>query len=144
MNLHWLLQLSLNVPLWKLFGWFRSLQLWTTHDWQLHHDTCLLMDQVSCRVFWWNTKSPRWLSPLQPRFGELYLLSFPKTKIPFKREEISDHCWDSGKYDGAADGDGENCVKSQGAYFEGDCSIIVLCTMFLLSYIFFNTCLYFS
>ena len=29
--------LSLNIPLWKLFGWFRRLQLWATDDWQLHH-----------------------------------------------------------------------------------------------------------
>ena len=24
---------------WKLFQWFRRLQLWTTGDWQLHHDS---------------------------------------------------------------------------------------------------------
>ena len=28
--------------------------------------------------------------PLEPRFGALYLLAFPKTKITFEREEISD------------------------------------------------------
>ena len=33
-------------------------------------------------------------------------------------------------------------MRSQGAYFEEDLSIIVLCTMFLVSYIFFNKCLY--
>ena len=37
--------------------------------------------------------------PLQPRFGALRLLSFPKTKITFERKEISDSQWDSGKYD---------------------------------------------
>ena len=42
--------------------------------------------------------------PLQPRFGALQLLAFPKTKISFEKEEISDHQWDSGKYDRAADG----------------------------------------
>ena len=30
--------LSLNIPLWKLFIWFRSLQIWATGDWQLRHD----------------------------------------------------------------------------------------------------------
>ena len=30
-------------------------------------------------------------APLQPRFGALGLLAFPKTKITFEREEISDH-----------------------------------------------------
>ena len=72
-------------------------------------------------------------APLQPRFGALQLLAFPKTKITVEREEISYYWWDSGKYNRAADGDWENCVKSQGAYFEGDWGIIVLCTMFLVS-----------
>ena len=60
---------------------------------------------------------------------------FPKTKITFEREEIS-HCqWDSRKYVGAADGKWENCVRSQGAYFEGDWGIIVLlqCFLYLVS-----------
>ena len=70
---------------------------------------------------------------LQPRFGTLWLLAFPQTKITFEREEISDRWWDSGKYDGAADGNWENCVRSQAAYFEGDWGIIVLCTRFLVS-----------
>ena len=83
-------------------------------------------------------------APLQPRFCSLRLLAFPKTKITFEREEILDHWWDSGKYDWAADGDWENCVRSQGAYFEGDRGAIVLYTMFLDSCIFFNKCLYFS
>ena len=93
----------------------------------------LLMHHISSRGFWWNIKSPRWLSPLWPRFGTLLLLAFPKTKITFEREEISDHRWDSGKYNGAADGDWENCVRSQREHFEGDWGNIVLCTMFLVS-----------
>ena len=28
----------MNIPLQKLFGWFRMLQLWVTGDWQLHHN----------------------------------------------------------------------------------------------------------
>ena len=51
--------------------------------------------------------------PLQPRFGALWLLAFPKTKITFEREEISGHRWDSGKYNRAADGKCENYVRSQ-------------------------------
>ena len=80
-------------------------------------------------------------APLQPRFGTLQLLAFPKTKITLERGEISDHWWDSGKYNGAADGNWENCVRSQGAYFEGDWGVIVLCIMFLASCVFFNKCL---
>ena len=82
--------------------------------------------------------------PLLSWFGTLQLLAFPNTKITFEREEISDHWWDSGKYHRAADGDWENCVRSQGAHFEGDWGIIVLCKMFLVSCIFFNKCLYLS
>ena len=79
-------------------------------------------------------------APLQPWSGALGLLAFPKSKSLLKGK-ISDHRWNSGKYDGAADGDGENCMRSQGAYFEGDWGVIVLCTVFLVSCIFFNTCL---
>ena len=70
---------------------------------------------------------------------------FPKLKSPFKgkRFQTIDEIQER-KYDSAADGDWENCVRSQGAYFEGDWGVIILCTMFLVSYIFFNKCLYFS
>ena len=84
---------------------------------------------------------------LQPRFSALWLLPFPQIKMTLEREEISDcsdHQWDSGKYDRAADGNWENCVRSQGAYFEGTWGVIVLSTMFLVSCIFFNNCLWFS
>ena len=94
--------------------------------------------------FWQNIKLPRWLSPPIAQIWPLWLLAFPKIKITFEREEISDHQWNSGKYNGAADGDWENCVRSQGASFEGDWGVIVLCTMFLVSCIFFNRCFYFS
>ena len=81
---------------------------------------------------------------LQPRFGSRWLTTFLQTKITFEREEISDHWWDLGKYNRAADGDWENCVRSQGAYCAGDWGIFVLCTMFLVSCIFFNKCLFFT
>ena len=38
----------------------------------------------------------------------------------------------------------KNCVRSHGAYFQGDWGVIVLCTMFLVFCIFFHKCLYFS
>ena len=97
---------------------------------------------MSCsEIFGKTSNHPDDSAPLQPRFGALWLLAFPKTKITFEREEISDHWWDSGKYDRAADGDWEKCVRSQGAYFEGDWGAIVLCTMFLVSCLFFSKCL---
>ena len=92
-----------------------------------------LMHHVSCTVFWQNIRSPRWLSPPTAQIWHPLTSGFPKSEITFKREEISDRQWDSGKYDGAPDGDWENCVRSQGAYFEGDWGIIVLRTMNLIS-----------
>ena len=99
---------------------------------------------MSCGEFFGETSNhPGDLAPLQPRFGALRLLAFPQTKSTVEREVISDHRWDSGEYDRAADGDWGNCVRSQGACFEGNWGIIALCTMFLVSYIFFNKCLFF-
>ena len=71
---------------------------------------------------------------LQPRFGTLRLLAFSKTKITFEREEISDHWRNLGKYNGAADGDWENRVRSQGAYFEEDWASLscIQCFLYLV------------
>ena len=89
---------------------------------------------TSCAGFFGETSNHSDnLAPLQPIFGALWYLAFLKTKVTFEREEIS-HCrWDLREYYGAADDYWEKCVRSQGAYFEGDWGIIVLCTMFLVS-----------
>ena len=58
------------------------------------------MYHISRTVFWQNIKSPRWLSPATAQIWCPELLAFPKTKIIFEKEEISDHPWNSGKYDG--------------------------------------------
>ena len=106
----------------------RRPQLWATGDWQFHHTSHLTQSFLAKYQITLVTQ------PLQqPRFGILRLLAFPNTKITFEREEISDCWWNSGKYDGAADGNWENCVRSPGAYFEGDWGVIVLCAMFLVS-----------
>ena len=135
--------LSLNVPLRKLSGWFRRPQLWAPGDSQLHHDNVPTHASRLVKFLVETSNLPGDSAPLQPRFGALWLLAFPKTKITFQREEISHHRWVSGTYDRAADGDWENHVTSQGAYFEGDWGVIVLCTMFLVSCIFFSKCLFF-
>ena len=60
---------------------------------------------TSCAEFFDKiSNDPGDSAPLQPRFGALQLLAFSKTKVTFEREEISDHQWDSEKYDGAVDG----------------------------------------
>ena len=92
-----------------------------------------LMHHISCRVFWWNIKSPRWFSPPTAHIWHPVTFAFPNTKITFEREEISVCQWDSGKYNRAADGDWENCVRSQGPYLEEDWGVTVLYTMLLVS-----------
>ena len=99
---------------------------------------------ICAEVFGKTLNHPGDSALLQTRFGALGLLTFPKTKITLGRDEISDCQWDSGKYDGEADADWENYVRCQGAYFEGDWGVIVLCTMFLVSCVFFKKCLYLS
>ena len=49
-----------------------------------------LMHHVSCRVFGETSNHQCDSAPLQPRFGTLRILAFPKPKITFEREEISD------------------------------------------------------
>ena len=105
---------------------------------------CPLMHHVSCRGFWQNITSPRWLSPPAAQILCPATSGFSQNLNHLWKGRDSDHWWDSGKYDRAEDGDWENCVRSQGAYFEGDWGAIVLCTMFLVSCIFSNKCLYFS
>ena len=78
------------------------------------------------------SKCPGDSAPLQPRFDTLQFLAFPRTKITFEREEIL-IIHESGKYDRAADGGWENCLRSLGAYCEGGWGIIFWCTMVLVS-----------
>ena len=89
--------------------------------------TCLFMYHISCS-FLVKHQITQVTQPLkQHRFGTLWLLAFPKTKITFERKEISDCQWDSGKYNGEADGDWENC--------EGDSASLsyVQCFLYLVS-----------
>ena len=57
---------------------------WLAASSQQHTRSCITLRAV----FWQNTKSSKWCSPLQPRFGTLWFLAFPKTEITFEREEI--------------------------------------------------------
>ena len=125
--------LTLNILPWKLRMIQKSAATsnwWlAASSWQHAHSCIMSHEEFFSKI----SNHPGDSGPLQPRFGTLRFLAFPKTKITFKRKEVSDCWWDSGKYDGAADGNWENCMRSQSAYFEGDWGIIVLCTMFLIS-----------
>ena len=90
----------------------------------------------SYAVFFCKTSNyPGDSATLHPRFGALWLLSFPQTKITFEREEISCSRQDSGKYDRAADGNWENCVRSQVPPLKGTEASLsyVQCFLYLVS-----------
>ena len=94
------------------------------------------MHYILCWVFWvkhqiTQVTQPPYSADLAP--CDFWL--FPKSPLKGKRFQIVDEIHE------AADGSWENCVRSQDDYFEGDWGIIVLCTMFLVSCIFFNKCL---
>ena len=137
--------LSLNTAPQKLFRRLRRPRLWATGDWQLHHNNTLTHTSRLMQSFLEKHQITQVTWPPPAAYiGALQLLAFPKTKTTFEKEEISDCQWDSGKYNGAADGNWENYVRFQGSYFEGDRNIIVLCKIFLISCIFFNKCPCFS
>ena len=135
----------MNFPPWKLFRWFRRPQLWATGDGQLHHDNVPThASHTTCVEFFGETSDPPCDSALlQPIFGTLWLLAVPKTKITFEREEISDCKWDSGKHDGAADGEGELCEVSRCPLWRGLSHHCPVYSVFV-SCIFFSRCLYCS
>ena len=91
--------------------------------------------------FWWNIKSPRWQHPYSPDLVPCNLWLFPKLKSPLKGKrfqtvhEIEENMM--GQLMAT-----ERTVRSQGAYSERDWGIFVLCTVFLISCIFFNKCLF--
>ena len=84
---------------------------WLAASWWQYTHSCITSHAA---LFGKMSNHPSDSAPLQSRCDALRLLAFPQTKVTFEREEISDPRWDSGKYGGAADGDWENCVRSQG------------------------------
>jgi hypothetical protein len=56
---------------------------------QLHHDNAPAHSAALMQaLFGKASHHPGLLAPLQPTFGSLRLLAFPKTKIAVEREEI--------------------------------------------------------
>ena len=113
--------LSLNIPPRTLFGWFRSPQLWTTGDWQLHHHSVParvshLMQSFLVKHQITQVTQSRYSPDLVP--CDFWL--FPKLKSPLKgkRFQTIDKIQENTK--------GQLIVfgrtvwgRSQGAYFEG-------------------------
>ena len=77
--------LSLNVPPWKLFWWYRRPHLWATGDRQLHHDnvpihaSCLMQSFLAKHQITLVTQ-PSYIPDLAP--CDFWL--FPKLKSPLK------------------------------------------------------------
>ena len=77
--------LSLNIPLWKLFGWFRRPQLWATGDCQLHYDN--VPTHASCLVqsFLMKHQITQLTQPsYNPDLVSCDFSLFPKLKSPLK------------------------------------------------------------
>ena len=132
--------LSLNIPPWKLFGWFRSPRLWATGDWQLHHDNVPALHHILCRDFWWNIKSPRWLSPSTAQIwcpvtsgfsqNSNHLWKGRNFRPSVRLRKIQQGCWLQL----------ELCEVPKCLLWRG---LRHHCLMYNVSCIFFNKCLYF-
>ena len=136
--------LSLDIPLQKLFGCFKRLQLWATGDWQFHHDNVPAHASRLMQFFCETSNHPGDSAPTTAEIWHPATSGFSKTKIAFERDEISEGPWDQENTMKQLMATGKT-VRSQGAYFEGNRDVIVPCTIFLVSCIFFNKykCLFF-
>ena len=139
--------LSLNIPLWKLFWWFRRPPLWSASDWQLHHDNVPINALHLKQSFLVKHQITQVTQPCySPDLVPWKLWIFPKLKLSLKgkrfqtideiRENIMGQLMVTGRSVWSS--------TMPGTGMSGWRAIIVLCTMFLISCIFFNKCLYFS
>ena len=99
------------------------------------------MDHISSKIYWLNVKSPRWLRTPAAHIWHPVTSGFSPNLNLWKRRDFRllmrfRKIWLGGWWQL-----GELCKIS---YFEGVWGLIVLCTMFLVSCIFFKKCLYFA
>ena len=135
---------KLEHPPWKVFGWFRRPQLWATGDWQLHHNNMPAQASRLPQRFLVKQNTQVTQPPYSPGLVPCDFWLFPKPNSPLKRKRFQTISEIQENTMGQLNGNWENCVRSQVAYFEGDWGVTVLCTIFLVSCNFFNKCLYFS
>ena len=134
--------LSLNIPLQKLFGWFRRLQPWATGDWQLHHNNAPayvshLMQSFLAEHQITQVTQP----PYSPDLAPCDFWLFPKLKSPLKgkRFQTVDEMQENKT--------GQLMVIERTVW--GPKGLLGRglrrhCPMYKVSCIFFNKCLYFS
>ena len=109
-------------------------------SWQ-HICSCIM---THAEFFGQTSNHPGDLAPYSPDLVPCDFCLFLKLKSPLKGKRFQNFNDSQENTVGAADDNWENYVRSQAAYFERDWGITVLCTMFFISCIFFNKCLYFS
>ena len=108
------------------------MQLWATSDWQLHHNnvsahaSCLVQSFLVKHQITQVTQSS-YSSHLVP----CDFWPFPKLKSPLKGKRFQTADEIQKNITGQQMVIGKERVKLKGAYFEEDCSVIALCTMFL-------------
>ena len=103
---------------------------------------CLLMHHVSCRVFWWDTKSLRWLSPLySPNLAPCDFWLFPKLKSPLEGKRFRQSMRFRKIQWGGWWRLGELCEVPRCLLWRG---LRRHCPMYNVSCTLFNKCLYFS
>ena len=125
--------------------WFRRPQLWATGDWQLYHSkvpthASRVIQSFLSKHHMAQVTQP----PYSPDLAPWNFWLFPKLNSPVKGKRFQTTDETQENTTGAAYGNWENCVRSKDVYFEGDWGVIVLCTVFLVSCIFFNKYLYVS
>ena len=105
---------------------------------------CPLMRHVGCRVFGETSYHSGDSAPLQPRLDALWLLPFPKIKslLKGKRFQTIDETQENTM--GQLMTIGRTVWGPKLPPLKGDWDVIVLCTLFLISCIFFNKYFCFS
>ena len=74
----------MNIPPWKLFGWFRRLQQWATGDWQLHHDNTPAHASCLKQFFGKTSNHPGDSALLRSDLVPCDFWRFPRLKSPLK------------------------------------------------------------
>ena len=75
---------SLNIPPWTLFEWFRRPQLWVTGDGQLHHNTPAHASHLMQRFLAKHQITQVTQPPYSPYLAPCDFWLFPKLKSPLK------------------------------------------------------------
>ena len=81
--------LSLNIPLWTLFGWFRRPQLWAPGDWQLHHNNAPTHASHPVQRFLVKHQIIQVTQPpCSPGLAPCDFWPFPKLKSPLRGKRL--------------------------------------------------------